>query len=189
MARSSQGLGERFERARALAAAACALAALAPCGLAREPVLAPPGASEPSVLPFVNACLNAGASVLLVAGLVAIKRGRRELHERLMRAAFLVSTAFLASYLWYHFGAQKELGPTKFHGVGLAKVLYLAMLASHVLLAIVNLPMVLRTLWLAHKERWDDHRRLAKPTFAIWLYVSVTGVLVYLTLYHWNPAP
>jgi uncharacterized membrane protein YozB (DUF420 family) len=175
-------------RARPLAALACALAVLAPCAMAQD-ATAPLDASRPSVLPLVNACLNATASVLLVAGLVAIKRGRRELHERLMRAAFLVSTAFLASYLWYHFGAQKELGPTKFHGVGAAKHLYLAMLASHVLLAIVNLPMVLRTLWLAHKERWDDHRRLAKPTFAIWLYVSVTGVLVYLTLYHWNPAP
>lgn len=175
--------------ARASVPVACALATLASSGLAQEGYSAAKPAPEPSVLPLLNACLNATASVLLVAGLVAIKRGRRELHERLMRAAFLVSSAFLASYLWYHFGAQKELGPTKFHGVGVAKFLYLAMLASHVLLAIVNLPMVLRTLWLAHKERWDDHRRLAKPTFAIWLYVSVTGVLVYLTLYHWNPAP
>ena len=148
-----------------------------------------PTPEQASVLPLVNACLNGTAAALLVWGLWAIKRGQRELHGHLMKAAFLVSTAFLISYLWYHFGAQAELGPTKFHGTGLSKVLYLVMLATHVLLAIVNLPMVLRTFWLAHKERWDAHRRLAKPTFAIWLYVSVTGVLVYLCLYQWNPVP
>lgn len=168
---------------RAAGAAFLVAACAAPCAAQDS---APPPASQ---LPLLNAWLNGSAALLLLAGLVAIKQGRRELHAVLMRAAFVVSAAFLASYLWYHFGTQKEFGPTKFHGTGLWKGLYLAMLASHVLLAVVNLPMVLRTFWLAHKERWDAHRRLAKPTFAVWLYVSVTGVLVYLALYRWNPAP
>jgi uncharacterized membrane protein YozB (DUF420 family) len=139
--------------------------------------------------PLVNAILNGSAAVLLVAGLVAIKADRRRLHERLMQLAFLVSTAFLANYLHYHFVAQRTAGPTRFHGEGLARGAYLVLLGSHVCLAIVNLPMVLRVLWLAHEARWREHRRLAKITFPIWLYVSVTGVLVYLCLYVWNPAP
>ncbi|MBL8861394.1 MAG: DUF420 domain-containing protein [Planctomycetes bacterium] len=139
------------------------------------------------VQPLVNAVLNGTASVLLLAGLVAIKRGQRELHAWIMRLATLVSAAFLASYLHYHFGTQKELGPTAFRGVGGWKVAYLVLLASHVVLAIVNLPMVLRVLWLAHMERWDAHQKLARVTFPIWLYVSITGVLVYLALYVWNP--
>ena len=110
-----------------------------------------------------------------------------KLHQRLMVAAFLVSAVFLASYLTYHLGPQKELGPTKFNGSGFWRTAYYGMLISHVLLAVVNLPMVLRTFWLAHRERYDDHRRLARLTFPIWLYVSVTGVLVYLALYPFNP--
>lgn len=139
------------------------------------------------VQPLVNALLNGTASVLLVAGLLAIRRGRRGLHAGLMRAATVVSAAFLASYLHYHFGTQKELGPTPFRGTGAWRVAYFVLLATHVVLAIVNLPMVLRVLWLAHRERWDAHKRLARITFPIWLYVSVTGVLVYLALYVWNP--
>lgn len=139
--------------------------------------------------PLVNALLNGTAAVLLVCGLVAIKAGAQRLHEQLMGAAFLVSAAFLTSYLIYHFGPQKELGPTEFHGTGALKTAYYALLISHVLLAVVNLPMVLRTFWLAHRRRFDEHRRLARLTFPIWLYVSVTGVLVYLALYPFNPPP
>ena len=137
--------------------------------------------------PLLNALLNGSSALLLLVGLAAIKSGRREQHAWLMRAAFVLSMAFLASYLHYHFVVERERGPTEFHGTGGARVAYLALLASHVILAIVNLPMVLRVLWLAHKERWEEHRRLAKVTFPIWLYVSVTGVLVYLCLYVWNP--
>lgn len=140
-------------------------------------------------LPLVNACLNGTSAVLLCAGLVAIKRGDKELHERLMYTAFAVSTAFLASYLYYHFVVIPTVGVTKFNGQGWPKTAYYVMLASHVLLAIVNLPLTLRTLYLARKERWDAHKRSAKVTFPIWLYVSVTGVLVYLVLYVWNPPP
>ena len=138
-------------------------------------------------LPLLNACLNGSAAVLLLAGLAAIKNGRTELHERLMISASIVSGAFLASYLYYHFVVIPEVGVTKFRGVGAVRTGYYAMLASHVLLAVVNLPMVLRTLWLAHRKRWDAHRRLARITFPIWLYVSITGVLVYLALYVWQP--
>lgn len=139
-------------------------------------------------LPLLNACLNGTATLLLVAGLIAIKRDRRAAHAGLMRAAFVVSMAFLVSYLYYHLVVEREVGPTRFRGTGLARTAYLSMLVSHIVFAIVNLPLVLRTLWLAHKERWPEHRRLAKVTFPIWLYVSVTGVLVYLVLYVWNPA-
>lgn len=139
-------------------------------------------------LPAVNAALNATSAVLLLAGLVAIRRGRRGGHAWLMRAAFLASALFLGCYLYYHFAVARGQ-PTRYHGLGWRRWAYLALLLSHTVLATVNLPMVLRTLWLAHRERWDDHRRLAKRTFPIWLYVSVTGVLVYLVLYHLNPAP
>lgn len=140
-----------------------------------------------AVQPFVNAVLNGSATVLLLFGLAAIKAGKRDLHAWIMRAAALVSAAFLASYLHYHFGTEREIGPTPFRVAGPLKIVYLVMLASHVILAIVNLPMVLRVLWLAHEERWPEHVKLAKITFPIWLYVSVTGVLVYLCLYVWNP--
>lgn len=137
-----------------------------------------------SPLPTINAFLNGGAALCLVLGFLAIKRGRRERHARLMRAAFLLSVAFLASYLYYHFVViPAQGGPVRYGGEGAAKVAYLLLLATHVLGAIVNLPMVLRTLWLAHTERWESHKRWAKWTFPLWLYVSVTGVAVYLVLY------
>ena len=139
-------------------------------------------------LPAVNATLNGVAALLLVAGLLAIRGGRRELHRRLMLTAFAVSAAFLACYLYYHFvvtGGQ----PTEFRGAGWSRSAYLTLLASHTVLAAVNLPMVLRTLWLAHRGRFESHRRLARWTFPIWLYVSVTGVAVYVVLYHLNPEP
>lgn len=137
-------------------------------------------------LPAVNASLNALSALLLLAGLIAIRGGRRELHAGLMRAAFAASALFLCCYLYYHFVVIAG-EPTRYHGAGWRRPAYLALLGSHTILAVVNLPMVLRTLWLAHRERWDAHRRLARRTFPIWLYVSVTGVLVYVVLYHLNP--
>ena len=139
-------------------------------------------------LPLLNAWLNGSSAVLLCSGLVAIKRGERVWHEYLMKAAFVVSCAFLASYVYYHFVVE-PFGPTKFRRSGWIHGAYLAMLVSHVVLAIVNLPLVIRVLWLARKERWSAHKSLAKFAFPIWLYVSVTGVLVYLALYVWNPPP
>ena len=140
-----------------------------------------------SILPAVNACLNATATVLLVAGWILIRRGARDAHANAMRAAFVASAIFLGCYLWYHFVVVPELGHTPFRGGQPWKSLYYALLVSHVLLAVVNLPMVLATLWLAHKRAWQRHVRLARWTLPIWLYVSVTGVLVYLVLYQWNP--
>jgi len=143
-----------------------------------------------SVLPLVNASLNGVAFVLLLSGLLAIVKGRKRLHEALMKSAFVVSAAFLGCYLYYHFAVLPiSGGPTKFNGEGAAKVAYLLMLLTHVVLAVVNLPMVLRVFWLAHKEDWDRHKRLARWTLPIWLYVSLTGVLVYLVLYPFNPPP
>lgn len=139
-------------------------------------------------LPTLNATLNGLAAVLLVAGLVAIKTGRREAHKRLMGAAFVVSALFLGCYLYYHFAVARGLH-TRFNGEGWTRGAYYALLLSHTILAVINLPMVLRTFWLAHRERWDAHRRWAKFTFPVWLYVSVTGVAVYLALYQFNPAP
>jgi putative membrane protein len=138
-------------------------------------------------LPLLNAWLNGTSAVLLVTGLLAIKADRRALHEWLMKAAFVASAAFLAGYVYYHFVVQPLTGPTPFRRTGLVHTAYIVMLLTHVLLAVVNLPLVLRVLWLAHKERWIEHKKLAKITFPIWLYVSVTGVLVYLALYVWNP--
>jgi uncharacterized membrane protein YozB (DUF420 family) len=104
-----------------------------------------------------------------------------------MRAAFAASAAFLASYLYYHAVEVPKLGHTPFRGEGWTRPAYYALLISHVVLAAVNLPMVLRTLWHAHRADWKRHRALARVTFPVWLYVSVTGVLVYLVLYVWSP--
>lgn len=138
-------------------------------------------------LPTVDACLNATSSVLLVSGLVAIKRGARKLHERLMYLAFAASLAFLSCYLWYHFVVIPEIGPTKYNGTGAIKTFYLGMLLTHVVLAVVNVPLCLVTFAHARAARWERHKRWAKATYPVWLYVSVTGVLVYLFLYVWNP--
>lgn len=147
---------------------------------------------KPFDFALLNASLNACATVLLIAGLIAIKSGRRELHERLMYLAFFVSLAFLASYLWYHVRVIPERGITKYHGAGALKTVYYAMLASHVVLAAANVPLCVMTFLHARRaksgrEAWDKHRRWAKVTFPVWLYVSVTGVLVYFFLYVWNP--
>jgi len=138
-------------------------------------------------LPLLNACLNGTSAVLLLAGLAAIKSGRRGAHERLMISALIVSAAFLASYLYYHGVVERVRGPTRFHGTGLWRPAYFAMLVSHVVLAVAVVPLALRTAFLARRGRFDAHKRWAKVTFPIWLYVSVTGVLVYLSLYVWNP--
>lgn len=143
------------------------------------------GVPEPTpFLPRLNAIFNSTAAILLILGLLAIKAGRRERHEHLMKLAFLASAAFLVSYLFYHFVViPAQGGPVRFSGEGSAKIAYLVLLATHVVGAIVNLPMVLATFYLAHKERWEAHKRLARWTFPLWMYVSVTGVMVYFALY------
>jgi uncharacterized membrane protein YozB (DUF420 family) len=138
-------------------------------------------------LPALNATLNGCAAVLLVLGRWQIHRGRREAHARTMVAATLVSAAFLASYLIYHLVVVPQVGHTPFRRPGLAGRAYYGMLISHVVLAGANLPLVVLTLAHAARGRLDRHVRLARWTWPIWLYVSVTGVLVYLCLYWWNP--
>ena len=156
--------------------------------LARARSLA--GLRPRSPLPAVNAGLNASAFVLLVAGLVAIRRGDRSLHAKLMLAAFVTSAAFLACYLYYHFAVVPLAGgPTRYHGQGWRRTGYLVLLGTHTAGAVLNLPMVLRTLWLAYRREWVRHRRSARVTWPLWAFVSVTGVAVYLVLYHGNPAP
>lgn len=136
-------------------------------------------------LPLLNACLNATSGILLLFGLAAIKSGRRVLHERLMLSALVVSAVFLASYLYYHFIVAT--GMTPYRGTGWTKTAYYVMLATHVVLAMAVVPLALRTVYQARRGRFESHKRWARVTFPIWLYVSVTGVLVYLALYVWNP--
>ena len=133
-------------------------------------------------LPLVNACLNGCAAVLLSAGLVFILRGNRRAHQICMMSAFAVSVVFLASYLYHKLVIVRGVN-TPFPGPGALRPYYLAMLISHILLAIAIVPMALRTLWLAHRGDFQGHRRMARWTWPLWMYVSVTGVLVYLCLY------
>jgi putative membrane protein len=132
-----------------------------------------------SVLPGVNATLNALSAVLVVAGFVAIRRGRRDVHRALMLAAVASSVLFLIGYLT----RIALTGVHRFPGEGVLRTTYLAVLGSHTLLAVVAAPLVLVTLFLALRQRFKTHRRLARATLPIWLYVSVTGVIVYVLLY------
>lgn len=136
-----------------------------------------------SVHPALNAALNATACVLLVLGFRAIRAGDRARHGRLMGAAFVTSSVFLASYL-----ARFAISGThRYAGDGADKVVYLVILFSHMVLAIALVPLVLRSLYLARAERFAEHRRIVRWTWPIWMYVSVTGVLVYLLLYQIGP--
>ncbi len=136
------------------------------------------------VFPPINASLNAFAGVLTVVGFVAIRRDERRLHARFMVAASAVSAVFLACYLYYHANAELV---TRFTETGFVRGVYYTILVSHIVLAATVPVLVLRTLYLAWKQRFDAHRRIARWTFPIWVYVSVTGVLVYLMLYQWFP--
>jgi uncharacterized membrane protein YozB (DUF420 family) len=132
-----------------------------------------------SDLPTVNALLNGTAASLLVAGFLLIRAGRREAHRRAMTAAFACSVLFLVSYLVYHF----EAGSVRFRGTGSVRTVYLTILLTHTVLAAIVPFLAVTTLVLARKGRFDAHRRLARVTLPIWLYVSVTGVVIYVMLY------
>jgi uncharacterized membrane protein YozB (DUF420 family) len=132
-----------------------------------------------SDLPALNATLNATAATLLVIGYILIRRGRVQQHRRVMLAAFTVSTLFLMSYVIYH----ANIGSRPFPGTGSIRTFYLTILFTHIVLAIVIVPMVLITLSRALRERFDRHAAIARWTLPIWLYVSVTGVIVYVMLY------
>ena len=133
-----------------------------------------------AALPTVNAALNALAFVLLTLGYAAIRRGARERHRRLMLAACAASALFLVSYLT----RVALTGTHRFPAGGALRAAYLAILGSHTLLAALVLPLVLRALFLALRDRFPAHRRIARVTLPVWLYVSVTGVVVYVLLYH-----
>jgi uncharacterized membrane protein YozB (DUF420 family) len=142
------------------------------------------------ILPVINATLNATAGVLLLSGIWLIKTERKQAHGIVMGTAFTVSCVFLACYLWHKFELHAATGGwnTKFPGPQPWKTIYLVMLATHVLLAITVPPLAIVTMRHALAARYAEHRRLAKITFPIWFYVSVTGVLVYFFLYRWFPA-
>lgn len=144
-----------------------------------------------AVLPHVNAALNATSTVLLIIAYALIRSGRREAHRRVMIAALIVSAIFLVCYLTYHFTAPVFVFP----GTGWVVPVYYAMLVSHVILAAVATPLIALTAWRAIKAWrsggaaapapvYQRHRAIARWTFPIWLYVTVTGVLIYATLYH-----
>ncbi len=132
-----------------------------------------------TLLPTVNATLNGTATILLLAGYRQIKAGRKEQHKTAMLAAFAASILFLTSYLIYH----AKVGSVAYPGTGLIRTVYLGILISHVILAAVVPALALMTLYRAWKGRFAHHAKIARITLPIWLYVSVTGVIVYLMLY------
>ncbi|HZP40173.1 MAG TPA: DUF420 domain-containing protein [Candidatus Binatia bacterium] len=136
-----------------------------------------------AALPALNATLNAASAVLLAAGFVAVRRRCIRVHRACMIAAFVTSTAFLASYVTYHLHA----GTTRFRGVGTVRSLYFALLGTHTVLAAAIPPLAVATLVLALRGRFARHARLARWTLPAWFYVSVTGVVIYLMLYHLFP--
>lgn len=142
------------------------------------------------LFPHLNASLNALSGLLLITGFYFIMRRRTAEHRLCMLSASAVSSVFLVSYLTHHavrtyyFG----LGPTKFTGEGVIRPIYFTILTSHTVLAALVAPFVIATLWRALKGHYDSHRKLARLVFPVWLYVSVTGVIVYLLLYQIFPA-
>lgn len=141
-------------------------------------------------LPHLNATLNSISALLLITGFIFIRRRNITAHKKCMLAAFVVSMLFLVCYITYHTLLVYYLGqgPTRFRGTGWVRPVYFTILLTHTVLAVAITPMVLITLFRALRERFDKHRRIARWTFPAWLYVSVTGVLVYLFLYQFYPA-
>jgi len=134
-----------------------------------------------AIFPVINASLNGASTVLLLLGHRFIKKGRMPAHRATMITAVITSTLFLISYLYYH----AHVGSVHFQGRGWSRPVYFTILISHVVLAAVIVPLVIVTLIRALRERFDRHRAIARWTYPLWLYVSVTGVLVYFMLYHW----
>jgi putative membrane protein len=131
-----------------------------------------------SFLPFLNACINSTCTFVLITGGVAIKRGFWKVHRGMMLTAVLLSILFLISYVSYH--ATHE--PTSYGGSGLDATIYYIILISHIILAAAIVPMVLISLYRAYRKDFEGHRRIARWTLPIWLYVTITGVLVYLMI-------
>ncbi|MEZ6194297.1 MAG: DUF420 domain-containing protein [Planctomycetota bacterium] len=136
-------------------------------------------------LPAVNATLNATAFVLLVLGWRAVRRGDRDVHKRYMLSALGTSAVFLACYLVYHYSA----GHTEFQHQGWPRRIYFLILATHVPLAALMVVPIGFLVWMGLTDRIDRHRRLARIVLPVWLYVSITGVVIYVMLYHLYPTP
>jgi len=132
--------------------------------------------------PALDAALNAASAALLIAGYTFIRRKRIGAHRAAMISAFFTSSLFLICYLYYH----SHHGITRFQGQGAVRAVYFALLISHTVLAVVIVPLVLVTLYWAITGRFDKHPKIARWTLPLWLYVSVTGVVVYWMLYHVN---
>jgi putative membrane protein len=130
------------------------------------------------ILPAFHAALNFTTAVMLLTGYVFIRRGQRKVHQYAMMTAFVLSSVFLISYVTYHTFTE----PTRFGGEGILKGIYYFILITHIILATAVLPMVLFSLTYGLQSRFDKHRRVAKWTFPIWLYVAISGVLVYLLI-------
>ena len=133
--------------------------------------------------PLLNAVLNGLSALLLSAGYVAIRRRQTVVHQRFMGGACVTSLLFLMSYLTYHY----QVGSRPFPGQGGIRLVYFTVLMSHTILAVVIVPLVLMTLSRALRAQWPRHRRLARWTLPLWMYVSVTGVVIYLMLYQLYP--
>lgn len=133
-------------------------------------------------LPYVNCALNSLTAILLCWGVAQIKKGHKETHQRIMITAGVVSALFLISYLTYH----HFQGDTKFTGQGFVRPVYFFILITHVVLSMVQVPLILGTFFLAFTKKWATHKKVARITFPIWLYVSVTGVLVFVFLKLFN---
>lgn len=140
------------------------------------------GQLDVSALPRLNAGLNGGSGILLAIGFLFIRRRQVKYHRFCMLAAFALSTLFLVSYVIYHAFA----GSTPFSGQGWIRLVYFTILISHIILAALVLPLALTTLYRAWRGVFAQHRRIARWTLPIWLYVSISGVAVYVMLYHWN---
>jgi uncharacterized membrane protein YozB (DUF420 family) len=140
-----------------------------------------------SLLPTVNASLNACAAVLLVRGRRLARQGQIAAHRRTMLAAFATSSLFLALYVLHK--ASRGFESTTFHAEGVAKLAYLGLLFSHVVLAMTVPPLAIALVVLGSRDQRERHRRLARVAWPIWMYVSVTGVAIYLLLYPLNPGP
>jgi len=132
------------------------------------------------MFPAINATLNGASAVLLLVGRWFITHGRMAIHRIIMIAALVTSSAFLACYVYFH----AHVGDIRFQGQGWIRPIYFTILITHILLAVVIVPMVIITLSRALRSRFDRHRILARWTFPLWLYVSVTGVVIYVMLYH-----
>ena len=136
---------------------------------------------SPTFFPALNAVLNGSSAVLIGTGLYFIKRGREQAHKRMMLTAFVTSTLFLISYLYYHL--VMRAGVTHFQGQGIWRPVYFCILISHTFLAAIVVPFILITLYRALTGKFARHRAIARYTFPIWMYVSVTGVVIFVMLY------